>query len=273
MGLAKNKGVKVMLDGQGADEMLGGYRFVLSARLASLIRQARWLRGLRFLLQLRRYEDIKLPEIVMKAGSFFLPSQLRGHFGKLIGLKPNPEWLERKWFRKRDVKTVFSEKSKARNILHEQLYHSLMQELLVGLLRYEDRNSMAFSIESRVPFLTPEFANLMYALPEEYIIDAKGTSKAVFRNAMRGIVPSAILERKDKIGFATPEKEWLRHSRHWIKATLGSETAKRAGVFHTNALEREWESFLASRKKGDFGIWRCVNFIRWAEKRNVSFER
>jgi len=272
MGLAKERGVKVMLDGQGADEMLGGYRFFFAARLASLIRQARCLKGFRFLLQLRRYEDVRLLDIVMKTGIFFLPSHLGGYFGKLIGLGPNPAWLRKRWFRDRDVKTEFSEKTKVREVLREQLYRSLMDELLIGLLRYEDRNSMAFSIESRVPFLTPELAGLLYSLPEEYIINAHGTTKAIFRRAMKGIVPSEILERKDKIGFATPEKDWLRHSHHWVESVLGSDTAKKAHFFNVPALEREWKSFLGSHNTRGFSIWRCINFVRWAENRNVSFE-
>ena len=74
-----------------------------------------------------------------------------------------------------------------------------------SLLRHEDRNSMANSIESRVPFLTTDFAEFLLSLPEEYLVSKSGETKSIFRESMKGIVPQRILGRKDKIGFATPE--------------------------------------------------------------------
>src|SRR6185312_6707340 len=94
-------------------------------------------------------------------------------------------------------------------LLKTMLLQDLRTTNLPALLRYEDRNSMAFSIESRVPFLTTQLAEFVLSLPQEYIVSLNGTSKAVFRRAMHGIVPQDILDRKDKIGFATPEREWL----------------------------------------------------------------
>ena len=85
----------------------------------------------------------------------------------------------------------------------------LTRSSIPHLLRYEDRNSMRFSIESRVPFLDVHLVEYLFSLPEEYLISDAGCSKYVFREAMRGIVPDAILDRQDKIGFATPEKYGL----------------------------------------------------------------
>ena len=109
---------------------------------------------------------------------------------------------------------------------HEGLKHSLHLTLtetsLPQLLRSEDRNSMAFSIESRVPFLTPALAEFILALPEDYIVSCNGTSKAVFRQAMRGIVPDSILDRRDKLGFPTPEQQWLASARSWVDRAVTS---------------------------------------------------
>jgi asparagine synthase (glutamine-hydrolysing) len=147
-----------------------------------------------------------------------------------------------------------------------------MEQLLILLLRYEDRNSMAFSIESRVPFLTPELASLILSLPEEYIIDLQGTSKSIFREAMRGVVPDAILDRSDKIGFATPEELWLRHLRPWVESILSSDAAKRIVFFDFAAVERGWQDVFHGRKEFDFTSWRWINFIRWVEQRDISFD-
>lgn len=80
---------------------------------------------------------------------------------------------------------------------------------LPALLRHADRNSMRFSIESRVPFLTTEMAEFLLSVPEPFLVSPQGETKSIFRAAMRGIVPDDILDRRDKIGFATPEKDWL----------------------------------------------------------------
>jgi asparagine synthase (glutamine-hydrolysing) len=135
---------------------------------------------------------------------------------KLVGKDLVPSWLNRGWFHKKGVDPHRNRKGySSSNILREKLLRELVEHL-PSLLRYEDRNSMAFSIESRVPFLSPELVNFVLSLPEPYIIAPDGTSKAVFRRAMRGIVPDPILDRQDKIGFATPEHTWLSAASSWI---------------------------------------------------------
>ena len=96
--------------------------------------------------------------------------------------------------------------------LSSKLYNELFQERLQRLLRYQDRNSMHFSIESRVPFLTQEFVELLINLPNEYLMNTEATTKLIFRESMKGIVHQDILERKDKVGFETPEIKWLPDS-------------------------------------------------------------
>src|SRR5690606_25204602 len=91
----------------------------------------------------------------------------------------------------------------------ERMAHSLQHRFLPGYLREGDRNSMHFSVESRLPFLTLPMAQLLLSLPEEYLISPQGQTKHVFRAAMRGIIPDEILDRRDKIGFETPEFNWL----------------------------------------------------------------
>ena len=80
------------------------------------------------------------------------------------------------------------------------------------LLRYADRNAMAVSLENRVPFLTTALADFALSLPDELLIGRHGTTKKVLRAAMRGVVPDTILNRRDKIGFVTPEARWFAES-------------------------------------------------------------
>jgi asparagine synthase (glutamine-hydrolysing) len=147
----------------------------------------------------------------------------------------------------------------------------MVENSLPMLLRYEDRNAMAFSIESRTPFLTPDLVQFIFALPEEYIIAPDGTSKAVFRRAMRGLVPDAILERHDKIGFATPERDWLVVLSPWVEKMLRSEVAQQLPALNLKAVEREWQALRLGRRAFDCSVWRWMNFICWAERFQVDF--
>lgn len=70
---------------------------------------------------------------------------------------------------------------------------------------------MAHSVESRVPFLTLELAGFAASLPREWLVDGTGRRKALLVDAMRGLVPDAVLDRTDKVAFAVPEPAWSRH--------------------------------------------------------------
>jgi len=158
----------------------------------------------------------------------------------------------------------------ARDVLRESLSRSIT-ETLPSLLRYEDRNSMASSVEARVPFLTPELVSFVQGLPEKYIIAPDGTSKAVFRKAMRGIVPDVILDRRDKIGFATPERRWLNLLDGWVSTTLASEAARDVPLLDVGIVRQEWESVCKGKRTFNFRIWRWLNLIRWTQELGVSY--
>ena len=131
---------------------------------------------------------------------------------------------------------------------------------------------MAFSIESRLPFLTPKLAEFVFSLPEEYIIAPDGTSKAVFRAAMVGIVPEEILQRKEKIGFATPEGGWLRPLRPWVEDKLRSEQVRRIPLIRPRELLRQWDEDFRRGGSADSQLWRVVNLIEWSRQFGVQYD-
>ena len=128
---------------------------------------------------------------------------------------------------------------------------------------------MAFSIECRVPFLTPALASFLFSLPEDYVVASDGTTKAVFRRAMRGLVPDEILDRRDKIGFQTPEQRWLMQQRPWVDAVLASPAAERVAALRIDRVRAEWQR--ASAEGLDVRAWRWVNLILWSDRFGVSF--
>jgi len=267
--LASQAGIKVMLDGQGADEMLAGYRVYAPARLASLIRKGQWTRALDFYRQASRQPGAS--QYGLQAVQYLLPRAMQSPLRRLAKRDPMPGWLNATWFEERRIGSFRYPEYAGPDFLRQKLLETLTETSLPQLLRYEDRNSMAHSIESRVPFLTTELASFIFSLPEEYLIAQDGTTKAVFRAAMRGLVPDAILDRKDKIGFATPEQAWLKSLRPWVEGLLASETARRLPVLRLDEVERQWRGVLNGSERFDFRIWRWCNLIRWSERFEAEF--
>jgi len=267
--LAKEYGVKVMLDGQGADELLGGYTYYGAARVASLIAEGQWGPAMALLRRLSRLPGRK--DTWMRVVAEMLPPTWRMRAGWLGGHRRVPAWLNKAWFRDRDV--TFSPNSSigfGREHLRRRLLETMVSSSLPHLLRYEDRNSMAHSIESRVPFLTPAMAQFLLNLPEAYLISHQGISKAVFREAMRGIVPEVVLARKDKIGFATPERAWLQSLKPWVESTFVS--GESIPALKMGSVIEGWRRTLTGKQPWAAHTWRCLNLIAWSRLFEVRYD-
>lgn len=271
MKLARENGIKVMLDGQGSDEMFAGYRPYLAARFAEHLSASEPLRALAFLRTAATLPGTRMATVAMHGLGSLAPHWLVPLGRRLAGKPLVPDWLDGAWFSARGVRFEGPAGRSRGAALHDRLLESLTSTVLPALLRYEDRNSMAFSIESRVPFLTTGLVDLAYSCPSTFLIDDAGETKAVFRAAMRGIVPDAILDRRDKIGFATPEKAWLAQLRPWVAATLRPEALARLPFLRADQVARAVDDQLSGRTPFDFQTWRWLNLIRWAELFDVHF--
>jgi asparagine synthase (glutamine-hydrolysing) len=269
MRLAKETGIKVMLDGQGADELFGGYQTCIAARLASLIRQGSWLSALSFWWQAGRRPTVGMRWLMERAVAALVPPAISWGVRMLLGDGRIPRWLEGKWFEKHGAVLPTSHETRRRELLLEQLAEMLERTMLPHLLRYEDRNSMAWSIESRVPFLTPDLATFARSMPEQFLITGDGTTKSVFRAAMRGLVPDAILDRKDKRGFPTPERKWLGALETWVEDTLRADATRGCPLLSLDSLLADWQAVQRARDKVPAHFWRRINFLRWADIHGV----
>ena len=268
---ARGAGVKVMLDGQGADEMLAGYRLYLGARLASLVRGGEWSDAGRLLRGMSKLNSFTWPEGIAFCADYLLPPALQRTARRVANKEAFPSWLNRNWFANRNADTLVTNFTRAQDVLKHSLARSISQGL-PKLLHDEDRNSMASSVESRVPFLTPDLVNFLGRLPESYLISPDGTSKAVFRKAVRGIVPDAILDRRDKIGFATPEMLWLGELDSWVRKMLDSEEARSLPFLKLPEARKEWDAIRNGKKPFGFHIWRWLNLIHWTKQFQVTFD-
>lgn len=178
--LAASHKVKVLLDGQGADEYLAGYDDLKYFAIWELYREMKWARYFEERKYLRKNWNNK-----SSTGFLFLFDPLL----RLFGIK----------------RKIYSYGYSFK----ERLKFSTMHEL-GELLRYGDRSSMAFSLEVRLPFLNHELVEYTFSLPNDMIYK-NGATKFVLRKAVEGLIPDAIFKRYDKIGFAPPQKKWLEN--------------------------------------------------------------
>ncbi len=267
--LARENGVKVMLDGQGADELLAGYRPYLVARTASLLRDGRIGDAVRLARNGAMLPDGSAAgQTMLKATASLFPARTVHAARRVLQRRAvAPSWLDEQWFRRHGVNPV---PESSRSGLHDVLRRDIATTNLPALLRYEDRNSMAFSLESRVPFLVPAIAELVLSLPSSYLLDDAATSKSVFRAAMRGLVPDAILDRRDKIGFVTPERQWLSDVRPWVDSVLKAPQMADVPGLVVPAAREEIDAVLAGSRPFGWHTWRWLNLARWAEMFDVG---
>ena len=261
-------GVKVMIDGQGADEYLAGYPTFAGARLASLLAAGRIGESLSFLMKASHSTGLGRFGLLARAGRFFAPRAAAPWLRPLAGEHPYPRWMDRKWFADRSVCIASDMPARGTRKLIAYLEECLTRRSLPALLRYADRNSMAHSVESRVPFLTKTLVEFTLSLPEEYILAADGTTKAVFRRAMRGIVPDAVLDRRDRVGFITPQNSSLIAQPSWVEAALAA--GRRLPALRIDELISEWRRCRAAGKRLPAHLWRVANLVRWMDLRNLD---
>lgn len=263
--LAKESGITVTLDGQGADELLAGYFGYPGQRLLSLIEQGKFLAAHKFARKWAEWPGRSYKLAWMYLARIVFPDSLYAFARKCMGRNFYPAWLNVDFLSTQDLQ--FSERREVRRPsnkgkrVREALSNSLLGRGLPSLLRHGDRNSMAFSVESRVPFLTLPLAEFLLSLPEEYLISNDGETKHVFREAMRGIVPDSHLDRKDKVGFATPEAEWLMGMAEEIKQWI--KQAPEIDFINKFEIMKEFEDVVAGKRNFDLRVWRWVNYLRW----------
>ncbi len=261
---AKAQGITVMLDGQGADEVLGGYHHFLRTLALHHLHQRRFGRflGLRNAherelgplgISLKGALHVAAPDFLRRAARALLGSHgSPGTAATSLSLSPTT----------RELKSAFVPESYGTldDDLNATLRRYVSSICLPALLRYEDRNSMAHSIEARVPFLDHRIVDHAFSLPGHFKIRG-ATTKYLMREGLRGILPEPIRTRRDKIGFkATPSLTFDFASRA-ASALIENQTAE----------EREWfdpagvRALLASPRstESELAIWRVVNAKLW----------
>jgi asparagine synthase (glutamine-hydrolysing) len=247
---AHRAGVTVLLDGQGGDEILGGYEGMsgYALRSAGLSAAARAAVGDRAQVtaSLRTLGIDHLPRWVARRDrrARCTPYAARELVEEAARIEPPYE----PWFRDEAP-------------LRRQLLLQAFRTTLPGLLRYADRNSMAHSREVRLPFLDRRVVEFALSLPPGFVY-AGGYTKRILRDVVRGVVPPRVLGRRDKLGYVTPQREWMNEPRlrSLIIEVLLDPQARARGLYDVTALE-------ADQRNGTWrdtdGIWRALNAELW----------
>ncbi|HJP58672.1 MAG TPA: asparagine synthase C-terminal domain-containing protein, partial [Gemmatimonadaceae bacterium] len=267
---AKECGITVMLDGQGADEFFGGYRTSISARICEALLRGDVLATLR-LANTQSYPDRGSHRRMLIAGlGRIAPVALTAPLLDLIGEPLVLREMNREWFVDRGATPRRRPEGRGLNALREELAIQVGSWSLPHLLRYEDRNSMAFSIEARVPFCTPEVAEMAAQLPADQLISSRGETKAVLRAAARNQVPASVLDRP-KLGFNTDQVAWLREAGPTLQKVLNDDVLGPIAALDKAAARTTVTAALKSGGGLSQTAWRLLVLAIWSARFGVSY--
>jgi len=269
---AKQRGIKVMLDGQGADEQLAGYHGSFNYYLGDLVRRGRWVMVARTILERAAMHGIPVKEQFQRFLVPLLPTGLARILRQQHRALVDHDWLGS------DLLRSYARQPSAFEIASDLLglppvtdIASLCLTLtfasnLQMLLHWEDRNSMAHSIEARVPFVDHPLVEFSLSLGDDHKI-VGGDTKRVLRRAMDGKLPKVVQLRRDKLGFATPEEAWFRGPLRAVVLDGVEATLKRyPELFNGDGTRALANDMLGGRRPVDFRLWRIVNIGLWGER-------
>ena len=253
MQVARENGVTVLLDGQGADETLLGYQYYFGMYLRSVCREHGVVAGFRALqsavAQNTRLSYGSALKYILGIGTprlRYLRDRLA--FAHLHCAPPLPQ--------------ILHDHAASLRELHSFQSQEISANTLPSILRYEDRNSMSFGVETRLPFLDYRLVELCVGMSMNYKI-RDGWTKWILRHSMTGIVPDAIVWRKDKIGFEAPDAIWMEaeesHLRHTV---MGSELVR--SISNDVKLKNSFSSMTLRNR------WRLYSLAMWSEQFGIG---
>ena len=258
MELAKDH-VVVTLDGQGADEELAGYHYFFGFLLKDLLKSRRFIK---LFAESSYYVANHKSVYGLKTFLYFMLPQ---------HLKTKSRIFERGYLCN-EFAAVYSENNTIAGDLYNSgsLNDALLDHFeykLEHLLKWEDRNSMRFSLESRVPFLDYRLVEKTLASRADMKIK-NGSTKYILRKAMDGILPDKIKNRKDKIGFMTPEDEWFRQDtfKDLINNLLEADTFKNRYIVNPTKAKTLYQGHLDNKLQISKDIWKWINLELWFRK-------
>ena len=259
MKLANENGMKVLLDGQGSDEILAGYHYFFGYYFAELFRKFKWIKLAKEVLAYHKIHKSWSPLLNMIL--YLSPKFIRRTLWRRRFKYLTDNFVER-YKNRKSKEPQWSIKSLNEALLLAETYYSLPH-----LLRFEDKNSMRWSIESRVPFCDHELVEYVLSLPAEAKLE-QGITKKILRESLKGILPEDIRTRISKIGFATPDEDILRTERGYKFARLiiESDSFKKRKYWKADVIKKMLEEHYSGKKNHSQALWRVIILELWLRR-------
>ena len=261
--LAKSQQVSVMMDGQGADEQLAGYQgLYFQTLLNQALRNGRMVKFVKELFYLHKIHGNNIITSILKSILSILPESFTTLIGKVFGKqKYSHSWLNINKLHYIAQNPVLNNRENKASISATS-YEQLIYSHLPMLLHWEDRNSMAHSIESRVPFLDYRLVEFSCALSDNYKIE-HGITKRILRDSLDTVLPKEIKNRMSKLGFVTPEEVWIGENVELFRQSLEESLDCSNGIFDREEVMHIFGDIISGKSKFDFWLWRVINFGQW----------
>ena len=238
--------VTVMVDGQGADEMMAGYVPYYLVNLRDLRRRGHGTRAAR---ELARSLDV-----LWRLGRFRAADALRRRRRAPVSALLNKSFVDTH---------VGQHLYPDPDHLKTRLVDDIFRHSLPALLRYEDRNTMRFSVEGRVPFLDVDLLRLLWGMDDTAILH-DGWNKRALRDATSHLLPAVVNRRRNKIGFTTPEDTWFVRIKNYVYEVFASDSFGSRPYFDQGAVLDAFHRFLGGRGGSDtMTFWRLLNVELW----------
>jgi asparagine synthase (glutamine-hydrolysing) len=249
----KKSGVTVLLEGQGADELLGGYHWYYENLFNDLISSFSIVKLCNEISCYAKNHDQPTVSVAIDAVKNWVKQKI------ILIVRPKKKF---NLLSRGVIKDAQGETSRFKYMLGAQLNYGL-RCLIRELLNYGDKTSMKFSVENRVPFLDYRLVEFVTKLPLSQKI-YNGKTKVLLRESLKSILPAEIYNRYDKLGFATPQEMWQRNELKeaiWKELMVGGILESK--YFETEHAKTYVNDYFAGKHNDYSFVWRCYNFSRW----------
>jgi asparagine synthase (glutamine-hydrolysing) len=259
---ARSSGVTVLLNGHGGDETTAGYYPHLTSFQTDLLKQLRLVAFVREFGACRNVHGVSVASSLGRVGRL-LASRPLGAVRDGLGLRRRHFPRLDPDVAKRHETVARPSRSRSSSYLTNELMAGAEVSPIPAWLRYEDRNSMAFSVETRQPFLDHRLVEFLLSIPANLKIRS-GVNKFILRRALQAELPEAVRTRVPKLGFTTGAQSWFREELHdLVWEMLTSKTFESRGVFDVEQIKLDFKEHCAGRVNKTAAIWSCVNLELW----------
>lgn len=250
------KNIKVLLNGQGADELLA-YDYMAAFYFYELFVKIKWIKLIKELFLFNKKQASS--KFTLQLLAFLLSPKFMKN--KLISFSNNI--INKDFFDTYKNESNFNQTFFANKTLNQNVKNHLLMKLH-HLLRVEDKNSMSFSVEGRVPFLEQELVEFSLNIPSKFKVN-NGEVKYILKQSMKSVLPKIVFNRNNKIGFETPMDKWFREPDFikYIDDMFKEDNQTMSKYLNIDFVQKKWQRHKENIEDNAQIIWKYVYLTRW----------